>query len=172
MGESLATPLASSFAAAPSLNNSMSSPCPDDRQDVWALDEFSRRSMLTASGIGSGEGKSQNPNAKWFTITIADPHGVNIADRMEIDDTDDDDDDDNEIDLSSREFESGPGETITLKVPEDRYILFEAEDQGYELPYACRMGCCTACAVKVKSGSMKQTHLLGMSQALQKEGYA
>jgi len=67
---------------------------------------------------------------------------------------------------------SSGSETITLQVPEDRYILFEAEDQGFELPYACRMGCCTECAVRVKSGTMKQTHLLGMSEALRKEGYA
>lgn len=36
-----------------------------------------------------------------------------------------------------------------VQIPEDRYILWEAEDQGLELPHACRMGCCTACAVKV-----------------------
>lgn len=37
-----------------------------------------------------------------------------------------------------------------------RYILWEAEEQGLLLPYACRMGCCTACAVRVKEGEMYQ----------------
>ena len=37
-----------------------------------------------------------------------------------------------------------------------RYVLWEAEDQGLELPYACRMGCCTACAVKVVEGELFQ----------------
>jgi hypothetical protein len=31
------------------------------------------------------------------------------------------------------------GELLTLEVPEDRYVLFEAEQQGWELPNACRM---------------------------------
>lgn len=37
-----------------------------------------------------------------------------------------------------------------------RYVLWEAEDKGLLLPYACRMGCCTACAVKIKEGEMYQ----------------
>ena len=37
-----------------------------------------------------------------------------------------------------------------------RYILWEAEEQGLLLPYACRMGCCTACAVRIKAGEMYQ----------------
>lgn len=53
-----------------------------------------------------------------------------------------------------------------------RYILWEAEDKGLELPYACRMGCCTACAVRVKEGSVYQPEALGISQELRDEGYA
>lgn len=37
-----------------------------------------------------------------------------------------------------------------------RYVLWEAEDRGLLLPYACRMGCCTACAVRIKEGDMYQ----------------
>lgn len=63
------------------------------------------------------------------------------------------------------------GQTVTVEVPEDRYILWEAEDAGLELPYACRMGCCTACAVRVKSGELRQVEALGVSQELRDAGY-
>ena len=53
-----------------------------------------------------------------------------------------------------------------------RYILWEAEDEGLELPYACRMGCCTACAVRVKEGSVWQPEALGISMGLKEQGYA
>lgn len=53
-----------------------------------------------------------------------------------------------------------------------RYILWEAEDEGLQLPYACRMGCCTACAVRVKEGSVWQPQALGISKGLKEQGYA
>jgi len=34
------------------------------------------------------------------------------------------------------------------------------------------MGCCTACAVKVKSGELRQVEALGVSQGLRDAGYA
>lgn len=61
---------------------------------------------------------------------------------------------------------------VDVEVPEDRYILWEAEDQGLMLPYACRMGCCTACAVRVKEGEMYQPEGLGISNELKKKGFA
>lgn len=63
-------------------------------------------------------------------------------------------------------------EEFEVEVPEDRYVLFAAEEEGYDLPYACRLGCCTACTVKVVEGEMFQPHSLGLSKNLRDEGYA
>jgi ferredoxin len=64
------------------------------------------------------------------------------------------------------------GQTFEVQVPEDRYILFEAEDKGLELPWACRMGCCTACAVRVVEGEVYQPQALGISRELKEQGFA
>lgn len=57
-------------------------------------------------------------------------------------------------------------------VPEDQYILHTAEDQNIKLPFACRHGCCTSCAVRVKSGELRQPEALGISAELKSKGYA
>lgn len=64
------------------------------------------------------------------------------------------------------------GEVLELDVPEGRYVLFEAEQQGWVLPNACRMGGCTKCAVKISKGSMEQPESLGLSKELRDQGYA
>ena len=64
------------------------------------------------------------------------------------------------------------GDRHTVRVPEDRYILQSAENQGVELPFSCRNGACTACAVRVNSGELHQPEAMGLSVELQKEGYA
>lgn len=60
----------------------------------------------------------------------------------------------------------------TVVVADDRYVLHQAEEQGYELPFSCRNGACTACAVKVLSGEIYQPEAMGLSPELQKQGYA
>ncbi|XP_059656761.1 ferredoxin C 2, chloroplastic [Cornus florida] len=57
-------------------------------------------------------------------------------------------------------------------VPEDQYILHTAESQNISLPFACRHGCCTSCAVRIKSGEIRQPEALGISAELKSKGYA
>jgi ferredoxin len=59
-----------------------------------------------------------------------------------------------------------------VTVPSDRYILHSTEDCGIELPFSCRNGACTACAVLVKSGNLQQPEAMGLSPQLQRQGYA
>ncbi|HAC63890.1 MAG TPA: ferredoxin [Cyanothece sp. UBA12306] len=64
------------------------------------------------------------------------------------------------------------GKEYTLEVPDDRYILHSAEDQGYELPFSCRNGACTTCAVRILSGEVDQPEAVGLSPELKDKGYA
>ena len=64
------------------------------------------------------------------------------------------------------------GITHTLEVPDDRYILQNFEKQGVELPFSCRNGACTTCAVKVVKGEISQPEAVGLSPDLQRKGYA
>jgi ferredoxin len=60
----------------------------------------------------------------------------------------------------------------TIQALSDRYILHTAENQGAELPFACRQGACTSCAVRVISGHLTQKDAMGLSPQLQQKGYA
>ncbi|MGA7932417.1 MAG: 2Fe-2S iron-sulfur cluster-binding protein [Kovacikia sp.] len=60
----------------------------------------------------------------------------------------------------------------TIQVPEDRYILHTGENQGVTLPFSCRNGACTTCAVRVLSGEIYQPEAMGLSPHLRKQGYA
>lgn len=59
-----------------------------------------------------------------------------------------------------------------VEVSADRYILATAEEQGVTLPFSCRNGACTACAVRVLSGDLHQPEAMGLSPHLQRQGYA
>jgi len=60
----------------------------------------------------------------------------------------------------------------TIQVPSDRYILHTAEHLGSELPFSCRNGACTTCAVRIISGEVYQPEAMGLSADLQRQGYA
>ncbi len=61
--------------------------------------------------------------------------------------------------------------TIRLDVPEGAYILRSFEEQGQPLPFSCRNGCCTACAVRVLAGEIDQRESLGLSKDVRDKGY-
>ena len=64
------------------------------------------------------------------------------------------------------------GELHVVEVPEDRYILQTAEQQDAKLPFLCRNGACTSCAVKIISGQLSQPEAMGLSPKLKDRGYA
>ena len=64
------------------------------------------------------------------------------------------------------------GEKFVTTVPGDNYILHSLEKQGYQLPFSCRNGACTSCAVRVLSGDIHQPEAIGLSPELKARGYA
>ena len=64
------------------------------------------------------------------------------------------------------------GKTYEELVDSGEYILKEFEKKGLKLPFSCRNGCCTSCAVKIISGKLDQPEAMGVSQALKDKGYA
>jgi ferredoxin len=64
------------------------------------------------------------------------------------------------------------GRQYIVEVPEDQYILQTAEEQDAKLPFLCRNGACTSCAVKVIAGELAQPEAMGLSPKLKERGYA
>ncbi|BAM80655.1 probable ferredoxin [Cyanidioschyzon merolae strain 10D] len=62
-------------------------------------------------------------------------------------------------------------ESLTLAVPEDRYIWWYFRENGYELPSSCLNGCCTTCAAKIVRGSLEQPEALGLTREFRDKGY-
>jgi len=121
---------------------------PDGTVDLFLEDEFNAASRL--AGAGEFDSMTNIENVAWNGLpsdAIATRHSVKVTDHE-------------------------TGEVLSLDVPEGRYVLFEAEQDGWELPNACRMGCCTKCAVKVTKGKLEQPEALGLSKKYRDEGYA
>ena len=63
------------------------------------------------------------------------------------------------------------GRVISHEVPEGEYILQSFEKQGDPLPFSCRNGCCTSCAVRIQQGELDQQEAMGLSKELRAKGY-
>jgi ferredoxin len=56
-------------------------------------------------------------------------------------------------------FVKADGTTISnIKINEDEYILYAAEEQGIKLPVDCNAGTCSTCAAQLLEGSVEQDH--------------
>ena len=64
------------------------------------------------------------------------------------------------------------GQTYHEYVDSNEYILKQFEKKGLTLPFSCRNGCCTSCAVRIVAGKLEQPEAMGVSQALKDKGYA
>ena len=64
------------------------------------------------------------------------------------------------------------GKIYQEEISSNEYILKEFEKKGYKLPFSCRNGCCTSCAVKIISGRLNQPEAMGVSKDLKDKGYA
>ncbi|PSP08564.1 MAG: ferredoxin [Cyanobacteria bacterium SW_9_47_5] len=51
-------------------------------------------------------------------------------------------------------------------------ILENVENQGVRLPFSCRHGACTTCAVRVLSGEIYHPEAMGLSPKLHEKGYS
>ena len=61
--------------------------------------------------------------------------------------------------------------TISSEIADGESIFAHFESLGEKLPFSCRNGCCTTCAVKIISGQMDQSAGIGLSHEMQKKGY-
>ncbi|WP_247730987.1 2Fe-2S iron-sulfur cluster-binding protein [Halovivax limisalsi] len=50
-----------------------------------------------------------------------------------------------------------PGETATIQVEADEYVLAAARQQGIWLPADCQQGWCTTCAAELLAGEVDQS---------------
>jgi 2Fe-2S type ferredoxin len=58
----------------------------------------------------------------------------------------------------------------TIEVPNNKPILDSGEDEGWDLPYACRQGQCVSCSAQITSGGNAEDYVVHDNQQMLDDG--
>jgi 2Fe-2S type ferredoxin len=61
-------------------------------------------------------------------------------------------------------------ESDTIEVPENKTVLEAGEDQGWDMPYACRQGQCVSCSGQITSGGNSEDYVAHNDQQMLDDG--
>lgn len=64
------------------------------------------------------------------------------------------------------------GDTTTVSVDENEYILDAGHEAGLDLPFSCRNGNCTSCVAEVLDGEVDQSDGMALESDQREDGYA